>query len=141
MFIKGYPDYNRNGEEVRTGIVIGRATRDAELKDTAKGKPFAAVNVPAYTKKDGTTAFLTVKAFGDTAYKIADIKKGDTVCAAGRISEREYNGKVYVDFLVDFLFSDNQPVAVQQQSNFNELASAVEKFQEIDPEEQGELPF
>lgn len=146
MFIKGYPDYDREGQEVKTGIVVGKATRDGELKETRGGKPYAVASVRAYTRKDGTAAFLTVKAFGDDARKIAATRKGDTVCAAGRISEREYNEKVYVDFLVDFVFSNTQPEAVQmtlqaQQSNFNDLAAAVEKFQEIDPEEQGELPF
>lgn len=38
MFIKGITEYDRQGNEVKTGMVFGRATKDADHRRTNSGK-------------------------------------------------------------------------------------------------------
>ena len=109
MFIKGITEYDRQGNEVKTGMVFGRATKDADHRRTNSGKDITTVSVKAYDRKDGSAAFLDIKCWGSLASVADGVMKGDPVMAAGRLSSREYNGKTYLDLTADFFLPPPQP--------------------------------
>lgn len=138
MFIKGITEYDKQGSEVQTGMVFGRATKDAEHRRTNSGKDITTVSVKAYGRKDGTAAFLDIKCWGSLASSADGVMKGDPVMAAGRLSSREYNGKTYLDLTADFFLS----TAAAQAGNLQALSGRMQEsgFAPI-AEEDGELPF
>lgn len=139
MFVQGVTEYDKQGREVKTGILAGAAIRDAELRSTKNGKVFSTVTVKAYSHKDGTATFINLKAWNGKASTLSPVKKGDGILAAGRLDSREYNGKVYVDMDADFLFCMAKESHEIQLSNDSCPGSSGD-FQEMD-EEDGELPF
>lgn len=140
MFINGLPDYNKNGEEVKTGLVAATAIRDGELRITNSGKEVGSVSVRAYNRKDGTAAFITVKGWGHTARQLSGLNKGDSLMAAGRIETREYNGKNYTDLVADFVLTSSHPAGTAE--NMNALQGRMDQagFAPISGED-GDLPF
>lgn len=142
MFINGTPTYSRNGEKQSTGLLSGRVARDGELLTTQSGKEIGFASVPAYSKQDGTTVWLTVKGWGHWARVVASARKGDSLFAVGRIDSREYNGKTYNDLVADYVFvsraSDPAPAPAPAARPGVNVSAA--DFAEID-EEDGELPF
>ena len=64
MFINGLPDYNREGVQQKTGLICGRCAKDAQIFTSKNGTVIGSVSVPAYSKADGTTVWMTVKGFG-----------------------------------------------------------------------------
>ena len=144
MYIKGIPDYSRDGKQKETGLFAGLVSQDGELKQTQNGKEFGSASVRAFNRKDGTAAFMTIKSFGDYSRLIANLRKGDRILCAGTVESREYNGKTYTDMLVDFMMtSDTIPVASAPAENRAALTQRMESagFAEITPEENAELPF
>ena len=144
MYIKGIPDYSRDGKQKETGLFAGIVSQDGELKQTQNGKEFGSASVRAFNRKDGTAAFMTIKSFGDYARLIANLRKGDRILCAGTVESREYNGKTYTDMLVDFLMtSDTIPAASAPEENRAALTQRMDSagFAEITPEEDAELPF
>lgn len=138
MYIKGLTEYDKNGNEVKTACIFGKAIRDGETKSTANGKQIASVSVKAFSKKDGTAEFVTVKAWGGPFYDmVANTQKGDSMMACGRLDEREYNEKKYVDMTVDYYMCI--PAEGDPASNFASLQQKVNDFTAID--EDSELPF
>ena len=137
MFINGLPDYDRNGKEVKTGLVIARATCDGDIRTTGTGKEVGSISVRAYSRKDGTAAFLTVKGWGKLAREFSVMVKGDTVVAAGRLETREYNGKTYTDLVADYVWTTEPTPHFPVQSGGVDVSAADFK-EEDDP---GELPF
>ena len=111
MYIKGIPDYSRDGNQKETGLFAGLVSQDGELKQTQSGKEFGSASVRAFNRKDGTAAFMTIKSFGDYARLIANLRKGDRILCAGVVESREYNGKTYTDMLVDFLMASDAMLA------------------------------
>lgn len=107
MYIKGITDYNREGEARETGLFAGLVSQDGELRTTkGSGKTYGSASVRAFNRKDGTAAFMTIKAFSETdAQRVAALRKGDRILAAGTVETREYNGKHYTDMLVDLLLT------------------------------------
>ena len=104
MFINGLPDYDRSGKEVKTGLVIAKATCDGDIRVTGTGKEIGSISVRAYGRKDGTAAFLTVKGWGKLGRQLSTMVKGDRVIAAGRLESREYNGKTYYSVSADGVY-------------------------------------
>ena len=149
MYIKGIPDYSRDGKQKETGLFAGLVSQDGELKQTQNGKEFGSASVRAFNRKDGTAAFMTIKSFGDYARLIANLRKGDHILCAGVVESRDYNGKTYTDMLVDFLMasdampSDAMPAAPSPAENRAALNQRMDSagFSEITPEEDAELPF
>ena len=146
MYIKGIPDYSRDGKQKETGLFAGLVSQDGELKQTQNGKEFGSASVRAFNRKDGTAAFMTIKSFGDYARLIANLRKGDHILCAGVIDTREYNGKAYTDMLVDFLMaSDAMPAETVASPSENRAALNKRMdsagFSEITPEEDALLPF
>ena len=143
MFIQGITDYSKQGQTIPTGLFAGPAIRDGELKTTQSGKTVGSVSVRAYSRKDGTAAFLTVKAWGSEAQTLASLRKGDALLAAGRLEQREYNGKTYTDLVCDLVITkDAASAAAAQAASFHALAGRMEDAGFADMEqEDGELPF
>ena len=143
MYIKGIPDYSRDGKQKETGLFAGIVSQDGELKQTQNGKEFGSASVRAFNRKDGTAAFMTIKSFGDYARLVANLRKGDHILCAGVIDTREYNGKTYTDMLVDFLMtSDAMPAAPSPAENRAELTKRMDSagFSEM-MDGDSELPF
>ena len=144
MYIKGIPDYSRDGKQKETGLFAGLVSQDGELKQTQNGKEFGSASIRAFNRKAGTAAFMTIKSSGDYARLIANLRKGDRILCAGTVESREYNGKTYTDMLVDFMMtSDTIPAASAPAENRAALTQRMESagFAEITPEEDAELPF
>ena len=108
MFVNGIKEYDKQGREVKTGIVAGAAARDGEIKVFDSGKCVGSVSVIAYHRQDGTAVFLTVKAWGDSAPAVGRLEKGDRFLAAGRIETRESNGKTYTDLTADLFLTESK---------------------------------
>ena len=144
MYIKGIPDYSRDGKQKETGLFAGLVSQDGELKQTQNGKEFGSASVRAFNRKDGTAAFMTIKSFGDYSRLISNLRKGDRILCAGAVESREYNGKTYTDMMVDFIMtSDTFPVpSSAADANRAALYERMEQngFVEI-REENSELPF
>ena len=143
MYIKGIPDYSRDGKQKETGLFAGLVSQDGELKQTQNGKEFGSASVRAFNRKDGTAAFMTIKSFGDYARLIANLRKGDHILCAGVVESREYNGKTYTDMLVDFIMAaDAMPAAPSPEENRAELTKRMDSagFSEM-MDGDSELPF
>ena len=143
MYIKGIPDYSRDGKQKETGLFAGLVSQDGELKQTQNGKEFGSASVRAFNRKDGTAAFMSIKSFGDYSRLIANLRKGDRILCAGAVESREYNGKTYTDMLVDFLMvSDAMPAAPSPAENRAELTKRMDSagFSEM-MDGDSELPF
>ena len=143
MYIKGIPDYSRDGKQKETGLFAGLVSQDGELKQTQNGKEFGSASVRAFNRKDGTAAFMDIKSFGDYSRLIANLRKGDRILCAGTVESREYNGKTYTDMLVDFLMtSDTIPAASAPAENRAALNKRMDSagFSEM-MDGDSELPF
>ena len=143
MYIKGIPDYSRDGKQKETGLFAGLVSQDGELKQTQNGKEFGSASVRAFNRKDGTAAFMTIKSFGDYARLIANLRKGDHILCAGVVESREYNGKTYTDMLVDFIMAaDAMPAAPSPEENraaLNQRMDSAGLSEAV--EDDAELPF
>ena len=143
MYIKGIPDYSRDGKQKETGLFAGLVSQDGELKQTQNGKEFGSASVRAFNRKDGTAAFMAIKSFGDYSRLIANLRKGDRILCAGTVESREYNGKTYTDMLVDFMMtSDTIPAASAPAENRAALTQRMDSagFSEM-MDGDSELPF
>ena len=146
MYIKGIPDYSRDGKQKETGLFAGLVSQDGELKQTQNGKEFGSASVRAFNRKDGTAAFMTIKSFGDYSRLIANLRKGDHILCAGVVESREYNGKTYTDMMVDLLLTavdvagNRAALERRMESAGFDTGSGDSEFAEIG-EEDGELPF
>lgn len=108
MFVKGITEYDKRGQEIKTGIVAGAASKDGEIKVFDSGKRVGSVSVIAYHRQDGTAVFITVKAWGDSAPAVGRLEKGDRFLAAGRIETRDSNGKTYTDLTADLFLTEKK---------------------------------
>ena len=70
---------------------FGFLARDAELRTSQAGKPWARLSVGA--GKDDTIQWISVAVFGNGAAKAAELKKGDRVYVEGTIRLGEWLGK------------------------------------------------
>ena len=143
MYIKGIPDYSRDGKQKETGLFAGLVSQDGELKQTQNGKEFGSASVRAFNRRDGTAAFMAIKSFGDYARLISNLRKGDHILCAGVVESREYNGKTYTDMLVDFIMAaDAMPAAPSPEENRAALNQRMDSagFSEM-MDGDSELPF
>ena len=101
MLINGVKEYDREGKQVRTCLVIARTIKDGQRYVSKNGKDIGKTTVVPYNRQDGTALFLDVVAFGNDAYPVIESEKGDKIMAAGRIEERECNGKTYLSLVAD----------------------------------------
>lgn len=75
--------------------LLGRATKDVELRKTTTGKEVATITL-AYDKfgKDSGTNFIDCSCFGNTAIIASKyVVKGKQIAIQGRLESREYDSK------------------------------------------------
>lgn len=142
-----------NGEEQPVYDVCGRATRDAELKTTQSGKTFATVGIAAQKNQDGTTTYIDVNGWRDSAGPVSRIVKGQSVRAVGVMRQREYNGRAYFNLDAEWVcvsggsapsFSPVKPVDVTTEGAFAAPAPAPKQqtfAAALNDEDPDELPF
>ena len=94
--------------------LVGRVTKDIELRSTKNGKPVTSfyIAVNRRNEKDQTD-FIPCVAWDKTAELLSKyISRGDRIGVTGRINTRNYedkNGKVYVtEVVVEELYFLNQ---------------------------------
>lgn len=134
MYINGTPDYNKDGNEVKTCCIFGKAVKDGEVRAVSGGKNVASVSVKACNKKDGSAEFVTVKAWDGPFLKaIGNTQKGDAMMACGRLNTREYGGKTYVDLMVDYY------MYIPENGGIEMVTDAIKTFNANN--EESELPF
>jgi len=80
-------------------ILVGRLTRDPELRKTTNGTSIASFSIAvddSYKQPDGTknTLFMNCKIFGNRAENVVKfVRKGSLVSVDGRLSSFKYNRK------------------------------------------------
>lgn len=137
MFINGLPDCNREGVQQKIGLICGRCAKDAQIFTSKSGTVIGSVSVPAYNKPDGTTVWMTVKGFGSMGRVIASASKGDPIIAVGCVESRDYEGKVYIDFIAEWASVGAQRIDARTAAAPPMNSSGG--FKEI--QDDGELPF
>jgi uncharacterized protein YqjF (DUF2071 family) len=145
MYIKGTPDYSRDGEKRETGLFAGLISNDGEMRQTKNGKNYATASVRAFNRQDGSAVFMTLKTFNEsTAAVLSNLRKGDRVLAAGTVETDEYNGKSYTTMMVDFLLTADEipPMPTANADPFAALNNRVNAaFGSPVEQDMGELPF
>lgn len=88
-----------------TGYIIsGNATKDAEYSVKGeKNTKITKFGVAVGQNEDGSTKYANCVCFGRLAEYASAITKGTPVCAIGRVETRDYNGKVYVDLICEWI--------------------------------------
>ena len=137
MFINGLPTYSKEGKQLKTGLIVGRAAKDGQIFTSKNGTVIGSVSVPAYNKTDGTTVWMTVKGFGSMGHVVASASKGDPIIAVGRVEARDYEGKTYIDFIAEWASVGAQ--RIDARTTAAPPMSNSGGFEEI--QDDGELPF
>ena len=76
-------------------IVVGNATRDAELRKAKEGETVFTSFTLAVNKAQDKANFYSVVIFGTTAEAAANaVKKGDTILVEGTLNFRPYTTKL-----------------------------------------------
>lgn len=130
-------------------IIMGRLTRDPELRRTQSGKAVTSVTLAVdrdFKGQNGEkeTDFIDIVAWSNIAEFVSNyFKKGDMAIVSGRLQSRRWedrdgNKRTAIEIVAENIYFCG-PKKSQQEQNFNQLADAVDKFQEI--EDQGNLPF
>lgn len=130
-------------------IIMGRLTRDPELRRTQAGKAVTSVTLAVdrdFKGQNGEkeTDFIDIVAWSNIAEFVSNyFKKGDMAIVSGRLQSRRWedrdgNKRTAIEIVAENIYFCG-PKKSQQEQNFNQLADAVDKFQEI--EDQGNLPF
>lgn len=130
-------------------IFQGRFCENPELKQTQ-----SCVSVSSFTlavdrdfknqSGERETDFILVVAWKSVAEFIVNhFSRGDMAIVSGRLQsrrweDREGNKRTAIEIVAENIYFCG-PKKSQQEQNFNQLADAVDKFQEI--EEPGNLPF
>lgn len=81
-------------------ILIGRLTKDVELRMTGTGFPVCSFTIAVDDRvsnkenSERTTSFINCVAWNNTAKAMANyVKKGSQVCVEGRLQQRSYETK------------------------------------------------
>ena len=75
-------------------VLMGRLTRDVELRQTAKGVSVARFNIAAHRRFSEKADFINCIAWGQTADFIAKyFKKGNMLSLEGRLESGSYEDK------------------------------------------------
>lgn len=129
-------------------VLIGRLTKDIEIRSTQTGKPVAAFSLAVDRRgKDAGADFINCVAWNQTAEAMNRyLHKGSKIAVVGRIQTRTYDGrdgKRYVTEVivneVDFLDTKTDSKPAEGQTAPASLASDDE-FVELDADD-GVLPW
>ena len=70
--------------------LVGRLTRDGELRPTRTGSSICPLRV-AIRRRHGTDAmFVDLVVFGEGARRASKLRKGQLICVVGRLDQREW---------------------------------------------------
>lgn len=79
--------------DINSVNIVGRSTKDVELKTTANGTNLATISL-AVNYTDDLTSYFDVVCFGKTAENVAKyVKKGKQVIVSGRLQRRKWQTK------------------------------------------------
>ena len=133
-------------------ILIGRITKDLELRYTKEGKPVLDLNLAINNAKNDTT-FITTTVFGKVAETTKQYcQKGDLIGVSGMIKNHNWedkNGNKHYDFTflankISFLQTkqkqDNTQEQQEQTDIYAQFGTTV-TTEQIDEANIGNLPF
>ena len=128
--------------------IMGRLTRDPELRRTGGGVAVASFTVAVdrdFGEKEAD--FFDCVAWRNTAeFTDKYFSKGRMAVVEGRLQIRDWtdqnNNKRRIAEVVaeNVYFGDSKTSNATQEDNFNDLMNRVDQFNEI-PDDDGELPF
>lgn len=132
-------------------IIMGRLTRDPELRRTQSGKAVTSVTLAVdrdFKGQNGEkeTDFIDIVAWGNTAEFLCNyFSKGRMAVAEGRLQIRDWtdkdgNKRRNAEIIVSNVYFGDRRETTKQEQNLNQLAESVAGFAEIDPAD-GQLPF
>ncbi len=127
-------------------FLIGRLSRDPELRHTSNNTPFCQINVaisrPVGQGKEPETDFINVVVWNKQAENLVKyVKKGNQIAIEGRIQTRSYDNeegkKVYVTEVlanhVEFIGNNsNKTNDNQTQTQDNKTSYTAEEIDNID---------
>ena len=119
-------------------VLIGRLTRDPELRRTQNGNPVVSFTIAVDNrhKEDGAD-FIACVAWNRTAELIKQyVKKGHRVAVSGRLATRTYESKGVKHYVTEVIAADVEFLEKK------EATKEEENFESLEPlEEDGVLPF
>ena len=134
-------------------ILIGRITRNIELKDLSNDKCMTNINLAVNNSKDDTS-FIDVKLFNNLAQTVSKYcKKGDLIGIQGIVKNNNWEdnkGKVHYDYSfiankVTFLHSSNKEIKNKSDGEIvRDLMNSNDPFKEFADEVEitdEDLPF
>ena len=128
-------------------ILMGRLTRDPELRKTQSGTAVASFTLAVdrdYKPQDGEreTDFIDVVAWRGTAeFVFKYFSKGRMAVVEGRLQVRDWKDKDGAKRRSTEVIADNVYFGDSKRSESGTQEAPAGKFQELPEEEKGELPF
>lgn len=91
----GEPGWAGTGDGVVNQVtVVGRLTRNAELRTTRSGVSMCTMRLAVRKRtRDDTTVFVDVVVFADLADWAAELRKGQPIRVTGRLDQREWTAE------------------------------------------------
>lgn len=131
---------------INTCIIIGRVTKDIDLRKTQSGTSVAQFTLACDRGKDKGTDFIACVAWEKSAEIIAQyVHKGDLFGVTGRIQTRNYDDrqtgkKVYVTEVIvnGFQFLESRKQQTQPQNNYGQQ---TQNNYSSEPDMPLDLPF
>ena len=130
-------------------ILIGRITKDLELRYTKEGKPVLDLNLAINNAKNDTT-FITTTVFGKVAETTNQYcQKGDLIGVSGMIKNHNWedkNGNKHYDYTflankISFLQTKQKQDNTQEQTDIYSQFGSTITAEQIDESNIGDLPF
>jgi len=128
-------------------ILIGRITRNMDIKYLASNMAILKLNIAVNRRKKGEADFINCIAFDKTAENIAKFfEKGSMIAVVGHIQTGSYKDKedrtIYTTEVVvdEFDFCGGKKADSQTQGDAHEEPTQHE-FEIVESEDDGELPF
>lgn len=130
-------------------ILIGRITKDLELRYTKEGKPVLDLNLAINNAKNDTT-FITTTVFGKVAETTSQYcQKADLIGVSGMIKNHNWedkNGNKHYDYTflankVTFLQTKLKQESKQEQTDIYAQFGTTVTTEQIDEANIGNLPF
>lgn len=130
-------------KRVNNVTLMGRLTRDPELKRTSKDNSYCnftlAVNRPKVKDNPQEADFISCTAWNKTAEIIESwLQKGDRLAVVGRLNVTKRDDKYYTNVIVDKIdFIDTIRTSKNQKSDYSDYMEA----ETIDDGENEDFPF
>ena len=131
-------------------VLMGRLTRDPEIRRTGSGTPVTsftlAVDRDFKSNGEKEADFIDVVAWRNTAEFVSKyFSKGRMAVVEGRLQIRDWtdkdgNKRRNAEIIVSNVYFGDRRETTKQEQNLNQLAEAAAGFAEIVPAD-GQLPF